>query len=720
MFRKRFLAATILIFLLGVVFGIILKNYDTFSFRAIFMCLALSFTTASVVMLCKKNEINITRIAVAIMVAAFSFGVLRVSLFNHNLHKTKEYAYKTDTATLKISEINENYIDAKILSSSIGVKAGTRVRFYPEDDIEKAVVGDKIFADIKYSANNKNSYLAKDIKLLASGRVTEHIEGKGLLVSIRRHVSNASDELYTNFDYAPGISKAVTIGDREGLNSYIFSLYKVGGISHILAISGLHITLIVMNFYTLLSGIGLRKKVSCISASVLAILYVALVGFTPGAVRSTVMILFLLGLRVFMYRTDNVTTLFIVLFILLIENPYLVLSASLQLSFLCSIAIISTSPFVDGISAYYIDKRKASKGVRSWLYGILPVVYSSLIITLVSSVFTFPVICHGFDCMSYVSPLLNLFAVPLFSYAVGFALIAYLISVVSLPLGSLIAFPAGVVFDFVTNISRKLYESGIGVISVNTGFAVIPLICSIFMIIVLIVPRKRDLKRFLIVTSAFCVSLAVCGVLNEQLAKRPFIEYGDRNGEYIYLQTENESVYVDVGGFLSFSDVVYENGKTSLDTYIVTTYDEYTHKRFDYFSSSMNISQIVLKNPTNRDEEAIVSSIKNLANERNCDIILYEEDYIHEIDAQRKLTILIDRDSLLVCYDENEKQIRFLGEGFYHKVFCDTAVAMSGYDGSFRDVECDEFYAPQVFVANLDDSTAKYYRAFEESIKLKP
>ena len=721
MFRKRYLAATVSIFLLGVVFGIFVKNYDAFCFRAVFTVLAVAFTALSVVFICKKNlNISTRCIAVAIMAAAFSFGVLRVSLYNYSLVKAQEYAYKSDSVTLKVCEINESYLDVKVLSSDIGVKKHTKLRFYPEQIIENGVAGDIIRAKINYRPNNKSSYLAKDIKLLASGEIYEHIEGKGLFCKIRRLVSDSTENLYAPFQYAGAIAKAVTIGDRSDLDSYIFSLYKVSGISHILAISGLHITLIVMNFYIFLSGLGLQKKLSCAFASILAIFYLLLVGFTPGAVRSTIMILFLLGMRAFVYRVDNITTLFIVLLVLLLQNPYAALSASLQLSFLCSLGIILINPFLDMISGYFSDKRKNSRGHRVALYKFAPIVISSLIITIVSSVFTFPVICNGFDCISYISPLLNLIAVPLFSYAVGFALVAYLLSAIYTPIAAIIAFPAGVIFDFITIISRKIYELGFGSVSTKTIFAVLPLFCSIVIIAFLVVPRRRRLKPFFISLTSFCIAIAVCGICNQVLTKKEFIEYGEQSGDYVYYQSKTESIYIDVGGFSSVTDVVYNNGRVSLQTYIITKYDEYTFKRFDNFSSSLNVSEIVLKNPSNQYEYEVVSLIKNLANERNCDIIFYDEDYIREIDAQRKLTILFDRDALLVCFDDDQSRIRFIGEGFDHKVYCDIAVAMNGYSGTYRDADCDEFYASESFINNTKDEHAKYFKTFDKSVKFRP
>ena len=87
-------------------------------------------------------------------------------------------------------------------------------------------------------------------------------KGSGFFYNIRKSVFENSDGLYGKFEDASSIAKAVTIGDRTELDSYTYSIYKTAGLSHVLAISGLHISLISMSLFALLNALSLGRKTS--------------------------------------------------------------------------------------------------------------------------------------------------------------------------------------------------------------------------------------------------------------------------------------------------------------------------------------------------------------------------------------------------------------------------------------------------------------------------
>ena len=109
MFKKRLVAAIVSIFAIGVVFGIFLCENGALSFCALFA--ALSFVSAIVVSFFFKNNSIIAskRVkAVALAVAAFSFGVFRVGLYNLSASSLSEFHGKEDVATFELVEIKEN------------------------------------------------------------------------------------------------------------------------------------------------------------------------------------------------------------------------------------------------------------------------------------------------------------------------------------------------------------------------------------------------------------------------------------------------------------------------------------------------------------------------------------------------------------------------------------------------------------------------------------
>ena len=123
MFGKRYLAIAVSIFAIGVVFGAKVFNADTFSFRAIFAAIAILSACACVYFVRTKSEFASKRIiAATFAVAAFSFGVLRVGLYNDAALSAKQYDRKNDLITVAVSEIKADSAEVKVISSELGIK----------------------------------------------------------------------------------------------------------------------------------------------------------------------------------------------------------------------------------------------------------------------------------------------------------------------------------------------------------------------------------------------------------------------------------------------------------------------------------------------------------------------------------------------------------------------------------------------------------------------
>ncbi len=712
------------IFALGVVFGIFMFDHDTLSFRALFVVLA-SLSVLFVAVSSFKNGSDAFKrmIAVALAVAAFSFGVLRISLYNNSAESSKLLEDEKDTVELEVAEISKNYIDGRVISSEIDVKEGKNLRFYPENISEDILIGDRITADVGYSCREDVKYYSKGITLSASGTISEIKKGNGLFYRVRKSVADNNELLFSDFNSALPISKAVVVGDRSGIDSHLYSLYKNSGLSHLLAISGLHISLIAMSLYNLLIMLSVNRKVCCVAASLTALFYAALVGFTAGAVRSAIMLLILLMSRLFLRRADSITSLFVALFVLIVINPYSIASASLQLSFLCSLGIILFEPILHNFKIKYdLDKRKFT-GFKRAYYTLFPAIVSSLGISFVSSVFSFPVLCFGFDTVSYIAPLTNLFAVPLFSYGVRLSLISYIVAPFSAAVGKIIAYPAGMLFDLVTDFSRWVYDLDVGSMSVHIPMMKITLLISVSMIGALVFVTRGRKKFFFITALAFCVSLAVCGLVNEfSTSQKTVVEYGDSDVKYVYVQSQEMNTYIDLSGFTSNPDAVFKNGNTALERYVMVDLNSYSLKRFDYLSGNMNIKELHLPKPQNKYESKVFSQIKTLANDRNCDIITFDEYYSHIISGSQQIQIFGNgndvSEQMLVCVNVGDKKIRFLGKGFDNAVKCDVAVALSGYEGESDLISSKEFYVNESFF-NDDSDLTRRANDFKECLRIE-
>lgn len=723
MYRKRFVATAVSIFALGVVFGINMYDYDTFSFRALFVVL-FAVSILILVNYVKNNTTTLSKriIAAAFAVAAFSLGVLRVSLFNLNHSSLQVYDEKSDSAVFKVVDVNSNYIDASVYSSGIGISSSTNVRFYPDSEIKDFVVGDRLAVDVSYSFKDGIKYYVNDYSLVAYGKIVSFENGSGIFSDIRRHVSNASDEIFKSFEYAGEISKAVTVGDRSGLDNYIFSVYKSAGISHILAISGLHITLICMSVYTFLTISSVKQSIACVVASVLAVIFAFLVGFTPGAVRSAVMLIVLMIARIFGRRSDTITALFYALAILILINPYSIASAGLQLSFLCSLGIVAFNQFLHKIEIRFNEKLRSTKNkIKRAFYKAEYSIINSFFVAIVASIFSFPVLFLSFDTVSLLSPFTNVIAVPLFSLGLTICLMALMIAPISSILATIIAIPAGMLFDTVTYIAQFVHDLDIGNISTKILYMIIPFVLSLSMIFVLLFFQRKRLIYFNYLTIVFFVSILLCGIVNKCSLKGNYsIEYSEAQSNYVYAQYEDNNIYIDLGGYTANTDVIYENGLSSVQQYVVFNYDNFIYNRVDYLSGSLKIHRIYLYKPQNTHDLNTFYRIKELANRRNCDIIVFDDMYLYEIDDSKSISV-IPNDGLFgwfVAFDVNGREIDVLSKDCHIAVNGEYAVLPDGFEGDLFDILSENVYATKSYV-ELNPGAEKHANTFDERIRFE-
>lgn len=655
MFGKRYLAIAISIFAIGVVFGVKVFDIDTFSLCAIFAVIALLSVCAFVFFRRANDGSDYKKIlAATFAVAAFSFGIFRVGLYNLSVSSSLQYNYKDDIATFEVVEIKENALDLKIISSEIGVERGEKVCLYTDYRYDSLIAGDEITAHVKYKAQDGEGFLSHGITLTANGEIIKTKRGDGVFYEIRRFVSESAGRLYDGFEYAGAISKAVTVGDKSDLDSYLYSVYNSGGVSHILAISGLHVTLIAMTLHRILILLSFGKRASCITSCAVVLMYACFVGFTPSVTRASIMILAIMISKIFMKRSDSITMLFIALGALLLANPYSLFSASLELSFLASLAILVSEPIIDRIYEYFKTKSELTENkLFKLLYNFLNAVITPAVISFSTTVFSFFVILTTFDSVSYIAPLVNIIVVPIFSYALVFAIVAFFMSAIYMPLAEIIAIPAGYIFDFITGLSELIHKSDIGKISSYVDWIFVPCVLSLLMIASLLFLHKTRFKFFTIASVSFCISIVFCGFLNNIYHQGvTVVEYGESGGEYVFFRNEETSVFFEVGGYTSEPSVVFENGFTSVDKYVLTEYNSYSYKKFSFFSGRTSISEIYMPKPKNIYEIDIYNEIKFLANKRNYDIIEFEDVLEFKLDD---FEIVFIKDDML-------------GEGSYYSI----------------------------------------------------
>ncbi len=215
-----------------------------------------------------------------------------------------------------------------------------------------------------------------------------------------------------------GILKAVLLGKKTEMNEQVYDLYRKNGISHILAISGLHVSVIGMGIWKGLRKLGLGYGEAGLLAFGLLSGYGAMTGFGPSVVRAVFMMGISFLASVCGRTYDLPSAMCIPALGLLLWRPYLLTQASFQLSFLA-------------VGAMFLPGNALAEHWK--LQGIKQNIWISLSLQMV----TLPVVlAHSYEIPVF-GVLLNLIVVPLMAYVLVSGLLGVAVGFISAELGVL-------------------------------------------------------------------------------------------------------------------------------------------------------------------------------------------------------------------------------------------------------------------------------------------
>lgn len=445
-----------------------------------------------------------------------------------------------------------------VSSGGAAIPSGTDVRVYYDFDYDVAE-GDRVYCRLTFSDAGIKGY-SYGTCVSASGDVVRVDTGKAEnpLSSFRKNVKKRIDENFSSS--AAGVAKAVLAGDENYIDPVLYSAYRDSGISHILVISGFHISVLIMSAYSVLSATFIGRRKAGVICIFLTLSFGLFVGFTPSVSRAAVMCIAVFIGGMFNYKNDSFTSLFTALGILLAVNPYSLFSTGLQLSFLCSLGIITVSPVLDKAVAKI--KKKPLRSVAN--------LFTSVVLSAVAALFSFPVVWYVFGEFSVISPLTNMLAIPLSGAAtvlgyigIVFPPAAAVADIVIKAVNGIALFAAGL--DFAT---VSTYMTGMGIAAVIAVFSIV-IICS--------AEIKKRIKAFCICIACFALCIAVSAAANGYMGtKRAYVSGVSHNGCYqLTVSSRGKCVFVDKGGAYILTDDVFRAGNTKINAYIMLECDSY-------------------------------------------------------------------------------------------------------------------------------------------------
>lgn len=389
----------------------------------------------------------------------------------------------------------------------------------------------------------------------------------------REKISETIDQIFTLA--TASFAKALLIGDRTGIDYETNTAFKISGISHIVAVSGLHVSILFSLVY-LFSG---RKRLFLfLLGTPVLFLFAAITGFTPSVTRACIMQFLVLLALLFDREYDPPTALAFAALVMLTVNPMVILSISFQLSVGCMIGIFL---FCRKIHDWLLDDKRLGSAKGK---GIIPRLkrwfVSSVSVSLSASVITTPLVAYYFDTVSLVSLLTNLLVVWVVSFIFYGIMVACIVSLLSATAGQWAAWLVSVLIHYVIGTAKLLSRFPLAAVYTQSIYIVIWLIFAYILLGCYLFLKKKPAIIYGCCVG-ICLFAALLASWLEPLLDECRVTVLDvGQGQAILLQSEGRSYLVDCGGDRATeaadiaAQTVLSQGISHLDGIILTHYDE--------------------------------------------------------------------------------------------------------------------------------------------------
>lgn len=492
------------------------------------------------------------------------------------------------------------------------------------------------FDDQKYCASQNVAFRAYEGETWeVTGRSQDWLAA---LNGVRSWMGERMDEL---FGEQAGLAKALLIGEEGDISEESLENFRDAGISHILSVSGLHVSILVGCFALLLEKLRLNRRVTFVVTMVFLLAYVCLTGFRLSMVRAGVMTAIALAGRLTGRRPDYLSLLAAAFFVVVLPNPAVVFDVGVQLSYGAVFAILCLGPPLSRL-----------------LPGKFRTVNQSVSASLAVNAGTLPIIVNLNNYFWPLTIVVNILAVMLSSIAVPAAAVATLLYCL---IGGVMAWLGQAVsvllsgLESLSSLVDLLPEAGVTLPSLPTWIALVVFLVLFFASDFWRV-RWKPKAATLGIGALFLIGAFLLPPLFAPSFQMVFLDVGQADA--VALETRlGQTVLVDAGKDSYAATYLVKQGRRA-DKVVLTGVDQSHAGGLDALLSEGLVDEIYL--PAEQ-KEFLGSKYPNVEMQA-----LYDGDVVY-LDAHSSLEVIYPPDTeegtlaLLLRYDGKEACL-FLGD----------------------------------------------------------
>ncbi len=450
----------------------------------------------------------------------------------------KNYSYTYEIKILKING-SEKYKGIKLLlnlkkskqKENVKLEYGDYITAEGEFEIPDTARNYGGF-DYREYLKTKNIYgtiyVKEDIEVLDKGK--GNIFGR-IVYKVQNSIKKNMGEILPK--ETSDLCVGILIGIRDDLSEEVEENFKDSNLTHMLAVSGSHITYIILGLTALLSKTD--KRFSKITTILFLIFFMILTGCTASVVRACIMGIIMLISKLVYRKSDIWSNLALSTLIILALNPYTILDIGFQLSYGGTIGIVLLSKRMSEFIKQKIniksaenqkvdiktDVEKQKKNInnklqyrkidiknlenkkvntkRNIVNKIINYIIDTLVVTFSANIIIIPIMAFQFNTVSLTFWISNLLASPFMGVVVILGFIVYIVSLISINISKIIAIPLNIILVLFLKIAEVCSRIPFSSIIVRTPYVIS--IVIYYLVIILILNRKfireriQDTKR---------------------------------------------------------------------------------------------------------------------------------------------------------------------------------------------------------------------------------
>ncbi len=395
------------------------------------------------------------------------------------------------------------------------------------------------------------------------------------VVDIRRSINKAINKAVPGESGA--LATALIIGDKSNLSSAVQNDFRLSGITHIICVSGFHLSLWAMIILEILKFFRIKESFASVISAVGVVAFMLVAGMTYSVIRSGIMMLIYLMANVIWKRRDSLNSLGFALTAIAVYNPFAMGSAGLQLSALASLGLILFSQNIKP----KIDER-INKIKNEWFAETLKSLVTALCIPTVASLFTLPVSMGLYDEFNFAVFASNLIAVPIAGLCIFSGAVAALVSVITPSIPNVFAYSTDLFATSMMKIAHLFGEFDLLTFRADSDVHRV-MICGIFLVCAVSVFIAYSGRNVYKITCAVCaVILVTCLSFSSVTIKKEtritVVDVG--NGTAVLVCKNGENMLIGCGGTVfsgaeKISDEIKKFGG-EIDTIIIPDAEDYS------------------------------------------------------------------------------------------------------------------------------------------------